>query len=213
MIFGPSGTGKTVLLRLIAGVDEPDDGRHPRSTARDVTGVAPEQRGVGMAFQNFALFPHMSALREHRQPAASARRCAEAEIKAGVDARRQAAARSTMCSATRRASCRTARSSAPPSPARWSRRPSVLLLDDPLRNVDAKLRFEMRLELPRLLRQLRLDGALRDPGLQGGDGAGRPHRRAAPTARSCRSATPEDDLSRAGDRRSRAPVRRSRRST
>ena len=58
-----------------------------------------------------------------------------------------------MCSATRRASCRTARSSAPRWPARWRAAPRVLLLDDPLRNVDAKLRFEMRLELPRLLRQ------------------------------------------------------------
>ncbi len=57
-----------------------------------------------------------------------------------------------MCSATRRASCPTARSSAPPWRARWCAQPKVLLLDDPLRNVDAKLRYEMRLELPRLLR-------------------------------------------------------------
>ena len=53
----------------------------------------------------------------------------------------------------RRANCRTARSSAPRWPARWPPSRSILLLDDPLRNVDAKLRFEMRLELPRLLRQ------------------------------------------------------------
>ena len=57
-----------------------------------------------------------------------------------------------MCSATSRASSATGRSSAPRLPARWSAGPGVLLLDDPLRNVDAKLRYEMRLELPRLLR-------------------------------------------------------------
>ena len=55
-------------------------------------------------------------------------------------------------------------------------RAAVLLLDDPLRNVDAKLRYEMRLELPRLLRALRRHRPLRHAGLQGGDGARRPHR-------------------------------------
>ena len=57
-----------------------------------------------------------------------------------------------MCSPTRRANSQTARSSAPRSRARWSRDPKILLLDDPLRNVDAKLRYEMRLELPPLLK-------------------------------------------------------------
>src|SRR5437899_12852089 len=59
-IFGPSGSGKTLLLRLIAGVEQPDEGTI-RLGGRDVTDDAPESRGVGMAFQNFALFPHMSA--------------------------------------------------------------------------------------------------------------------------------------------------------
>ena len=59
-MFGPSGSGKTVLLRLIAGVEQPDEGAI-RLGGRDVTDEAPERRGVGMAFQNFALFPHMSA--------------------------------------------------------------------------------------------------------------------------------------------------------
>src|SRR5215469_13401687 len=59
-VFGPSGVGKTVLLRLIAGVEQVDDGAILLG-GRDVTDAAPETRGVGMAFQNFALFPHMSA--------------------------------------------------------------------------------------------------------------------------------------------------------
>jgi multiple sugar transport system ATP-binding protein len=58
--LGPSGSGKTLLLRLLAGVEQPDEGSILLG-GRDVTDQAPEKRGVGMAFQNFALFPHMSA--------------------------------------------------------------------------------------------------------------------------------------------------------
>ena len=60
VLFGPSGAGKTVLLRLIAGVIEPDAGTITIQ-GRDMDGVEPEDRGIGMAFQNFALFPHMDA--------------------------------------------------------------------------------------------------------------------------------------------------------
>ena len=60
VVFGPSGSGKTLLLRLVAGVEQPDEGRILLG-GRDVTDSPPEARGVGMAFQNFALFPHMSA--------------------------------------------------------------------------------------------------------------------------------------------------------
>ena len=104
-----------------------------------------------MAFQNFALYPHLTRVREHREPAARARGWAEAEIKASGRRRSPSCCASAMCSATGRASCPTARSSAPPWRAPWCAGPGVLLLDDPLRNVDAKLRYEMRLELPRLL--------------------------------------------------------------
>ena len=60
VVFGPSGSGKTLLLRLVAGVEQPDEGRILLG-GRDIIEDAPEARGVGMAFQNFALFPHMSA--------------------------------------------------------------------------------------------------------------------------------------------------------
>jgi multiple sugar transport system ATP-binding protein len=60
VVFGPSGSGKSLLLRLVAGVEQPDEGRILPG-GRDVTDSAPEARDVGMAFQNFALFPHMSA--------------------------------------------------------------------------------------------------------------------------------------------------------
>ncbi len=60
VVFGGSGTGKTILLRLIAGVDDPTGGEILMDGV-SLTDVPPEARNVGMAFQNFALFPHMSA--------------------------------------------------------------------------------------------------------------------------------------------------------
>src|SRR5208337_2812583 len=59
-VFGPSGSGKTVLLRLVAGVETLDSGSIVLA-GRDVTDAPPESRGVGMAFQNFALFPRWRA--------------------------------------------------------------------------------------------------------------------------------------------------------
>src|SRR5256885_13798741 len=59
-VFGPSGSGKTVLLRMIAGMFEPDEG-DILVAGNSIVGAAPERRGVGMVFQNFALFPPMSA--------------------------------------------------------------------------------------------------------------------------------------------------------
>jgi multiple sugar transport system ATP-binding protein len=148
-IFGPSGSGKTVLLRLVAGVETLDSGAIALE-GRDVTDAPPENRGVGMAFQNFALFPHMSAydnvasaLTAHRTPKDEIRRKVEKiasllkithvlthEPKALSNGQKQ----------------RTALARALVGD------PKILLLDDPLRNVDAKLRYEMRLELPSLLK-------------------------------------------------------------
>jgi len=73
VLFGPSGAGKTVLLRLIAGVVEPDEGR-VLIGGEDVTDVDAEERGIGMAFQNFALFPHMSAFDNIATPLEAKRR-------------------------------------------------------------------------------------------------------------------------------------------
>src|SRR4030095_5871966 len=76
VVFGPSGTGKTVLLRIVAGVQEPDAGA-VRIDGEDVTAGAPEGRGGGMAFQNFALFPQMSAFDNIASPLAARRTSAE----------------------------------------------------------------------------------------------------------------------------------------
>lgn len=148
VLFGPSGAGKTVLLRLIAGVIEPDQGT-VKINGADMAGVDPEDRGVGMAFQNFALFPHMSAY----QNIASA-----IEVREPEESKLQAAVKSVatllkidqvLDHAPRALSNGQKQRTALARAIVGS--PSLLLLDDPLRNVDAKLRFEMRIELPALL--------------------------------------------------------------
>lgn len=149
VVFGPSGTGKTVLLRLIAGLEVPSAGSIAIE-GRDMADVPPEERGVGMAFQNFALFPHMTAFENIASPLRASR--ANGAVAAGVDkVARLLKIDHVLSHAPRELSNgqkqRTSLARA------LAASPKLLLLDDPLRNVDAKLRFEMRLELPRLLRQ------------------------------------------------------------
>ncbi|MEO0829632.1 MAG: ABC transporter ATP-binding protein [Pseudomonadota bacterium] len=147
-LFGPSGAGKTVLLRCIAGAVDPEAGSIHLG-GEDMTQTPPQTRGVGMAFQNFALFPHMSAFDNIASPL-TARREAAPTLKERVgDVARLLKIDHVLGHAPRELSNgqkqRTALGRA------LAAEPDVLLLDDPLRNVDAKLRFEMRLELPRLL--------------------------------------------------------------
>jgi multiple sugar transport system ATP-binding protein len=148
VVFGGSGTGKTILLRLIAGVEEPTSGVIELE-GRDMTDVPPEARNVGMAFQNFALFPHMSA--RHN-------------IAAPLEARKSTAIDAGVARVAKLLKIDHVLGHAPRELSNGQKQrtslaralvaePKILLLDDPLRNVDAKLRFEMRLELPRLLRQ------------------------------------------------------------
>ena len=149
VLFGPSGAGKTVLLRIIAGVVDAEEGT-VFIDHEDMSDVEAEYRGVGMAFQNFALFPHMSAFDNIACPL-QANRQSLADVDAGVKRVAQLlkiehvlshAPRELSNGQKQRTALARALVGEPP----------LLLLDDPLRNVDAKLRFEMRLELPRLLR-------------------------------------------------------------
>ena len=148
VLFGPSGAGKTVLLRVIAGVVEPDGGRILIGE-QDVTDVDAEHRGIGMAFQNFALFPHMSAFDNIASPL-QARRAAPGAVRAGVEAVARLLKIGHVLDHRPRALSNGQKQRTALARALVGE-PPVLLLDDPLRNVDAKLRFEMRLELPRLL--------------------------------------------------------------
>jgi multiple sugar transport system ATP-binding protein len=135
---------------MIAGMFEPDEG-DILIGERSIVGAAPERRGIGMAFQNFALFPHMTA----RANIASGLRTKAGDGSAG-SSKVQAISRllkieHVLDHVPRELSNgqkqRTALARA------LIGDPDVLLLDDPLRNVDAKLRYEMRLELPSLLRR------------------------------------------------------------
>ncbi len=150
VLFGPSGAGKTVLLRMIAGVVEPDEGEI-YIDGMDMKMVEAEDRGIGMAFQNFALFPHMSAFDNIASPLTVGKNSKDM-IKAGVDKVAKLLKIDHVLNHTPRELSngqkqRTALARA------LAASPPLLLLDDPLRNVDAKLRFEMRLELPPLLEQ------------------------------------------------------------
>lgn len=147
-IIGPSGAGKTVLLRLIAGVEEPSAGSIAIDGA-DMADIAPERRGIGMAFQNFALFPHMTAFDNIASPLTASAASAE-EVRRGVESVARLLKIERVLDHYPRALSngqkqRTALARA------LAASPAILLLDDPLRNVDAKLRFEMRLEFERLL--------------------------------------------------------------
>jgi putative spermidine/putrescine transport system ATP-binding protein len=153
-LLGPSGCGKTTLLRLIAGLESPDAGCNIFFGQQNVTTIPIEQRGVGMVFQHYALFPHMSV---------------EANIGYGLrirgiskDIQRQTVGelidlvrlnglekkRPAELSGGQRQRVALARAVAV--------RPRVLLLDEPLTALDAKLKESLRTELAELLRRLNI---------------------------------------------------------
>lgn len=152
-LLGPSGCGKTTLLRLIAGFETPDTGSVWLDGA-DVTAAPPYRRNVNQVFQSYALFPHLS-VRENIGFGLRMQGCAAPERERRV---REAVAlvemegyedrRPDQLSGGQRQRVALARALAP--------QPRVLLLDEPLSALDAKLRQGMRLELKRLQRRLRL---------------------------------------------------------
>jgi len=152
-LLGPSGCGKTTLLRMIAGFETPDAGT-VHLDGVDVTGLPPYRRPVNQVFQSYALFPHLTVaenvafgLRMERRPKDEiAQRVTEAL--ALVDLAGLGHRRPDQLSGGQRQRVALARAIAP--------RPKVLLLDEPLSALDAKLRRAMQLELKRLQRQLGL---------------------------------------------------------
>ena len=150
-LLGPSGCGKTTLLRLLAGLLAPDGGR-VRLGGRDMGRLPPHRRNVGVVFQNYALFPHLTVaenvafgLRARRRPRAGiAPRVAE--LLALVQLSHLAQHPVAQLSGGQQQRVAIARAVAPG--------PDLLLLDEPLSALDRKLRETMQVELRALLRQL-----------------------------------------------------------
>jgi ABC-type Fe3+/spermidine/putrescine transport system ATPase subunit len=146
-LLGPSGCGKTTTLRIIAGLERPDSGRLYFDD-KDVTNLPPEKRNAAMVFQSYALFPHMSVfenvafgLRARREPKASiGPRVQEALdlVQLGELAKR----RVTELSGGQQQRVALARALAV--------QPNIVLLDEPLSNLDAELRYATRKQLAEL---------------------------------------------------------------
>ncbi|MCA9282893.1 MAG: ABC transporter ATP-binding protein [Phycisphaeraceae bacterium] len=146
-LLGPSGCGKTTLLRMIAGFIEPTGGSI-KFNDRDVTRLAPDKRNTGMVFQSYALWPHMTVA-QNVDFGLSVRKIAKDQRKQRVDEALKSvrmleyADRKPMqLSGGQQQRVALARALVV--------RPEVLLLDEPLSNLDAKLRLEMRSEIRRI---------------------------------------------------------------
>jgi ABC-type Fe3+/spermidine/putrescine transport system ATPase subunit len=152
-LLGPSGCGKTTTLKIVAGFLAPDRGS-VCLTGKEITNKPPQRRGVGMVFQNYALFPHMNVydnvaygLRRHKWPKAEIGPKVQEALRlvqlegyemrrihelSGGQQQRIALARSLVIE------------------------PKLLLLDEPLSNLDARLRADMRDEIRRIQRKLEI---------------------------------------------------------
>ncbi|CAN5740320.1 ABC transporter ATP-binding protein [soil metagenome] len=150
-LLGPSGCGKTTALRLLAGFEHVDGGTI-RFRADDITGWSPQRRGFGMVFQNYALFPHLDVF-ENVAFGLKSRKHPSADIPARVDA---ALARVDLTGYARRAV--QALSGGQQQRVALARalaiEPPLLLLDEPLSNLDQALRVRTRTELRTLVREL-----------------------------------------------------------
>lgn len=151
--LGPSGCGKTTLLRIIAGLEEPDSGDVWMGEQRLVGGgafVLPEHRGFGMVFQSYALWPHMTVFDNLAYPLSIQKR-PRAEIAKRVEDMLRSLGLSGY--GERRPSQLSGGQQQRVALGRaLITRPRVLLLDEPLSNVDARVRQEMRLEI-RMIQQ------------------------------------------------------------
>ncbi len=147
ILVGPSGCGKSTLLNLIAGLDDPTEGEICIG-GRDVVGVPPAQRDIAMVFQSYALYPTMSVAQnigfamEIRKVPKAEREQRIAEVATMLQIGHLLDRRPSQLSGGQRQRVAMGRALA--------RKPSLFLFDEPLSNLDAKLRVEMRAEIKRL---------------------------------------------------------------
>jgi multiple sugar transport system ATP-binding protein len=151
VILGPSGCGKTTALRMVAGLEEPDRG-DIRIGGKSVVGLEPKDRDVALVFQSYALYPHLSAQENIRYPlkvrglsrAEQDRKVARVADMLGIG--RLLPRRPGQLSGGEQQRVALARAIV--------REPRVFLMDEPLSNLDAKLRVHTRTELKTLQREL-----------------------------------------------------------
>lgn len=151
VLVGPSGCGKTTLLRMIAGLDSQTSGQIIVG-GKDVSKVAPGQRGIAMVFQNYAIYPTMSVreniefgLRNNKVPKAERKELVES-ITETVGLKDYLERKPSTLSGGQRQRVALARA--------MVKKPAVFLMDEPLSNLDAKLRVQMRIELIELHKKL-----------------------------------------------------------
>ena len=147
-LLGPSGCGKSSTLRLIAGLDQPNEGRI-YINGRDITSVSPVNRRIGMVFQSYALFPHLTVAENLalglrvRKISANDQYQRVASVLALMQLEDQANQRPAQLSGGQRQRVALARA--------LLRDPLIYLLDEPMSNLDAQLREDLRPELRRLI--------------------------------------------------------------
>src|SRR6059058_5957216 len=152
-LLGPSGCGKTTLLRLIAGFYQPDAGQLFFGD-KPMSGVPPHRRNAGMVFQNYALWPHLTVAEnvayglEVRAVSASEKKQRVAEALGIVQMEKYADRAPNELSGGQQQRVALARA--------LVIKPDVLLLDEPLSNLDARLRLEMREEIRRIHAQTKI---------------------------------------------------------
>ena len=151
VFVGPSGSGKTTFLRLVAGLEVPTSGRISIGD-RDVTTLHPRERGIAMVFQDYALYPHMTVA-ENMSFALQNLKFPKAEIEQRVMQAAKMLRMETLLARKPRQLSGGQRQRVALGRA-IVRKPQVFLFDEPLSNLDAKLRAQMRVELADLHQQL-----------------------------------------------------------
>src|SRR5882724_4157785 len=147
VLVGPSGSGKTTVLRMVGGLEEATTGEI-RIGGRDVTGLAPRDRDIAMVFQTYALYPHMTVAR-NMAFGLKLRKTPGAEIRRRVEETAALLGLSDLLDRKPRALSGGQRQRVAMGRA-IVREPAAFLMDEPLSNLDAKLRVQMRAEISRL---------------------------------------------------------------